>query len=69
MGGDYLKPKAMSREEVLKTFNGDGADKWRNPYAIDGVTGGWPRPQGERAKRYERMMGTQTEWSRKGRPI
>ena len=66
--GDYLKPKAMSAEELFRQRSEDF--RFRNPMGNEfTIRGREPEISGSRSKRYEKMMGTQTEWSRKGRPF
>jgi hypothetical protein len=67
MGGDYLKPKAMTREQILDTFG--ESSRWRNPVRLPFMNDRWPKPQDDRDRAYEKMMSTATEWSRKGRPL
>jgi hypothetical protein len=62
-------PHNFSRREVLDTVGEDGMRKWRNPFRIPEVHNGWPTPKDTRAKDYEKILSTDTEMSRKGRPI
>lgn len=66
--GDYLKPKAMTREQILDTFG--ESERWRNPVRLPFMNDRWPKPQDERDRRYEKMMGTQDRsMVAKGRPL
>jgi len=67
MNRDFLKPKDFTRKEVLDSF-GESA-RWRNPVRLHFMNDRWPAPQDDRDRAYEKMMGTQTEWSRKGKPL
>ena len=58
-------PASVSKERVLKTL-GNSKD-YRNPLRLEEMGKSWPNS--ERNKDYERMLGTATEWSKKGRPI
>jgi len=58
-------PHIPAKQEVLKTM-GESKD-FRNPFRLPSMGGGWPNT--ERNREHEKMLGTATEWSRKGRPI
>lgn len=55
MGGDYLRPKAMTRGQILDTFG--ESDRWRNPVRLPFMNDRWPKPQDDRDRAYEKMMG------------
>ena len=67
MSREIWKPKPISREAVLESF-GEDSGKWRNPVRIATATGSWPKPQDDRARAYEKILGTSSTWSEKGRP-
>lgn len=58
-------PVRMSKQDVLKTM-GESKD-FRNPFRLPEMGDNWPNT--ERVKDHEKMLGTATEWSKKGRPI
>jgi hypothetical protein len=62
-------PHSFSRREVLDTLGDQGMTKWRNPFRIPEVAGKFPQAEDSRAKEYEKLFSTDTEWSRKGRPL
>jgi len=65
--GDFNKPKARSREDVLSTVNDIKA--FRNPVVLPAVKGSWPSPQTDHAKELARGIETQSgEFAKKGRP-
>lgn len=53
---DFLRPKQESRATILRTIDYDGMNKWRNPVRLE-IHDTWPRPQSQRARDYERIMG------------
>jgi hypothetical protein len=58
-------PRSFSKREVLDSL---GESKhWRNPFRIPEMEKGWPHTG--RAGDYEKILSTDTEMSRKGKPI
>jgi hypothetical protein len=51
----FNQPKAMTRGQILDTFG--ESDRWRNPVRLHFMNDRWPKPQDDRDRAYERMLG------------
>ena len=69
MARDFMVPKPMSREQLLDTFG--ESDRWRNPVRLRFMNDRWPKPQDDRDRAYEKMLGMEKGGpsATRGRPL